>query len=167
MIATLISTHRFHASGRIDGMVVATSLAAARQSGTFLGETPLVREATCCFSPGSYRSAGTRISLQSPLRYVYAADIQKKGAAASIRDRRRHLHTDRAIHCAFGYRHHFTGRISSLNVRERRAQFRRKSPITREVLRQKLFFALTWRNSIPMRCQWRKRAKLVDLLVTA
>jgi len=54
---------------------------------------------------------------------VYAADSQKKGAAAVFATRSLTCTRFARFHCAFGYRHHFTGRISSCECTERALSF--------------------------------------------
>jgi arginase len=83
-------------SGRIDGMVVAHIVGrGAPELVRFYGESALVRE------PDVLLFGLERIDLpeqeflsKSPMRHVWAADIQKKGAAASMRDALAHLHTE-------------------------------------------------------------------------
>ncbi len=83
-------------SGRIDGMVVASIIGrGAPELVRFWGETPLVREPdVLLFGLDRVDPPEQEFLSKSPLRYVYAADIQKKGAAASTRDALAHLHTD-------------------------------------------------------------------------
>ncbi len=83
-------------SGRIDGMVVASIIGrGAPELVRFWGETPLVREPdVLLFGLDRVDPPEQEFLAKSPLRYVYAADIQKKGAAASTRDALAHLHTD-------------------------------------------------------------------------
>src|SRR4029077_7291208 len=83
-------------SGRIDGMVVASIIGrGAPELLRFWGETPLVREPdVLLFGLDRVDPPEQEFLSKSPLRYVYAADIQKKGAAASTRDALAHLHTD-------------------------------------------------------------------------
>ena len=83
-------------SGRIDGMVVASIIGrGAPELVRFWGETPLVREPdVLLFGLDRIDPPEQEFLSKSPLRYVYAADIQKKGAAASTRDALAHLHTD-------------------------------------------------------------------------
>src|SRR5882724_2750645 len=83
-------------SGRIDGMVVASIIGrGAPELVRFWGETPLVREPdVLLFGLDRVDPPEQEFLSKSPLRYVYAADIQNKGAAASTRDALAHLHTD-------------------------------------------------------------------------
>jgi arginase len=61
----------------------------------FWGETPLVREPdVLLYGLERVDPPEQEFLAKSPLRYVYAADIQKKGAAASARDALTHLHAD-------------------------------------------------------------------------
>ncbi len=61
----------------------------------FWGETPLVREPdVLLYGLARVDPPEQEFLSKSPLRYVYAADIQKKGAAASSRDALAHLHAD-------------------------------------------------------------------------
>jgi arginase family enzyme len=61
----------------------------------FWGETPLVREPdVLLFGLDRVDPPEQEFLSKSPLRYVYAADTRKKGAAASTRDALAHLHTD-------------------------------------------------------------------------
>jgi len=83
-------------SGRIDGMVVASIIGrGAPELVRFWGETPLVREPDVLLF-GLERVDPPELDFlsKSPLRYVYAADIQKKGAAAATRDALAHLHAE-------------------------------------------------------------------------
>src|SRR5258708_30324360 len=83
-------------SGRIDGMVVAhISGRGAPELVRFWGETPLVREPdVLLFGLDRVDPPEQEFLSKSPLRYLYAADIQEKGAVASSRDALAHLHTD-------------------------------------------------------------------------
>ena len=83
-------------SGRIDGMVVAHVIGrGAPELVRFWGESPLVREPDVLLYGLDRVDPPEQEFLQkSPLRYVYAADIQKKGAAASAKDALAHLHAD-------------------------------------------------------------------------
>ena len=83
-------------SGRIDGMVVAHIIGrGAPELVRFWGETPLVREPdVLLYGLERVDPPEQEFLSKSPLRYVYAADIQKKGAAASARDALAHLHTE-------------------------------------------------------------------------
>jgi arginase len=83
-------------SGRIDGMVVASIIGrGAPELVRFWGETPLVREPdVLLFGLERVDPPEQDFLSRSPLRYVYAADIQKKGAAAATRDALAHLHAE-------------------------------------------------------------------------
>jgi arginase len=61
----------------------------------FWGESPLVREPdVLLFGLDRVDAPEQEFLSKSPLRYVYAADIQKKDAVASARDALAHLHAD-------------------------------------------------------------------------
>jgi arginase len=83
-------------SGRIDGMVVASVIGrGAPELVRFWGETPLVREPdVLLFGLQRMDPPEQEFLNKSPLRYVCAEEIQKKGAAASMRDALAHLHAD-------------------------------------------------------------------------
>jgi arginase len=83
-------------SGRIDGMVVASIIGrGAPELVRFWGESPLVREPdVLLFGLDRVDPPEQEFLSKSPLRYVYAADIQKKDAVASARDALAHLHAD-------------------------------------------------------------------------
>ena len=83
-------------SGRIDGMVVAHIIGrGAPELVRFWGETPLVREPdVLLFGLERVDPPEQEFLLKSPLRYVYATDVQKKGAAESTRDALAHLHAE-------------------------------------------------------------------------
>ena len=83
-------------SGRIDGMVVASIIGrGAPELVRFWGESPLVREPdVLLFGLDRVDAPEQEFLSKSPLRYVYAADIQKKGVATSARDALAHLHAD-------------------------------------------------------------------------
>jgi arginase len=83
-------------SGRIDGMVVAHVIGrGAPELVRFWGESPLVREPdVLLYGLDRVDPPEAEFLQKSPLRYVYAADIQKKGPAASAKDALAHLHTD-------------------------------------------------------------------------
>jgi len=83
-------------SGRIDGMVVASVIGrGAPELVRFWGETPLVREPdVLLFGLQRMDPPEQEFLNKSPLRYVRAEEIQKKGAAASMRDALAHLHAD-------------------------------------------------------------------------
>ena len=83
-------------SGRIDGMVVAHIIGrGAPELVRFWGETPLVREPdVLLFGLERVDPPEQEFLSKSPLRYVYATDVQKKGAAESTRDALAHLHAE-------------------------------------------------------------------------
>jgi arginase len=83
-------------SGRIDGMVVAHAIGrGAPELVRFFGESALVREPdVLLFGLERVDPPEQEFLSKSPMRHVWAADIQKKGAAASMRDALAHLHTE-------------------------------------------------------------------------
>jgi arginase len=83
-------------SGRIDGMVVAHAIGrGAPELVRFYGESALVREPdVLLFGLERVDPPEQEFLSKSPMRHVWAADIQKKGAAASMRDALAHLHTE-------------------------------------------------------------------------
>jgi arginase len=83
-------------SGRIDGMVVASIIGrGAPELVRFWGETPLVREPdVLLFGLERVDPPEQDFLSKSPLRYVYAADNQKKSAPAATRDALAHLHAE-------------------------------------------------------------------------
>jgi len=83
-------------SGRIDGMVVAHVIGrGAPELVRFWGESPLVREPdVLLFGLERIDPPEQEFLSKSPLRYVSAADVQKKGAAAGAREALAHLHTE-------------------------------------------------------------------------
>jgi arginase len=83
-------------SGRIDGMVAAHIIGrGAPELVRFWGESPLVREPdVLLFGLERVDPPEQEFLSKSPLRYVHAADIQKRGAAASAREALAHLHTE-------------------------------------------------------------------------
>jgi arginase len=83
-------------SGRIDGMVVASIIGrGAPELVRFWGETPLVREPdVLLFGLERIDPPEQEFLSKSPLRYVRADEIQKKGVAASTRDALAHLHAE-------------------------------------------------------------------------
>jgi len=83
-------------SGRIDGMVVASILGrGAPELVRFWGETPLVREPDILlFGIERLDPPEQEFLIRSPMRAVYAADIQFRGGAASAKDALSHLHAD-------------------------------------------------------------------------
>jgi arginase len=83
-------------SGRIDGMVVAHAIGrGAPELVRFYGESALVREPdVLLFGLERVDPPEQEFLSKSPMRHVWAADIQKKGAASSMRDALAHLHTE-------------------------------------------------------------------------
>ena len=83
-------------SGRIDGMVVAHAIGrGAPELVRFYGESALVREPdVLLFGLERVDPPEQEFLAKSPMRHVWAADIQKKGAASSMRDALEHLHTE-------------------------------------------------------------------------
>jgi arginase len=83
-------------SGRIDGMVVAHIIGrGAPELVRFWGESPLVREPdVVLFGLQRVDPPEQEYLLRSPMRYVYAADVQRKGGAASVADALAHMHAD-------------------------------------------------------------------------
>jgi len=83
-------------SGRIDGMVVAHAIGrGAPELVRFYGESALVREPdVLLFGLERVDPPEQEFLSKSPMRHVWAADIQKKGVAASMRDALAHLHTE-------------------------------------------------------------------------
>jgi arginase len=83
-------------SGRIDGMVVAHAIGrGAPELVRFFGESALVREPdVLLFGLERVDPPEQEFLSKSPMRHVWAADIQKKGAAASMQDALAHLHTE-------------------------------------------------------------------------
>jgi arginase len=83
-------------SGRIDGMVVAHIIGrGAPELVRFYSESPLVREPdVLLFGLERIDPPEQEFLSKSPLRHVWAADIQKKGAAKSAQDALAHLHTE-------------------------------------------------------------------------
>jgi arginase len=83
-------------SGRIDGMVVAHAIGrGAPELVRFYGESALVREPdVLLFGLERVDPAEQEFLTKSPMRHVWAADIQKKGAAASMQEALTHLHTE-------------------------------------------------------------------------
>lgn len=83
-------------SGRLDGM----ALAAIQGRGSaelvrFWGEPPLVREPdTLIFGLEQVDPAEQEFLARSPMRHIYAADIQQKGAAAAAQHALGQLHTE-------------------------------------------------------------------------
>ena len=83
-------------SGRIDGMVVAHIIGrGAPELVRFYGESPLVREPdVLLFGLERVDPPEQGFLSKSPMRHVWAADVQKKGAAKSAQDALTHLHTE-------------------------------------------------------------------------
>ena len=83
-------------SGRIDGMVLAHVIGrGAPELVRFWSESPLVREPdVLLYGLERLDPPEHEFLSRSPIRYCWAADIQKKGAAASARDAVAHLHAD-------------------------------------------------------------------------
>ncbi len=83
-------------SGRIDGMVVAHIIGkGAPELVRFFGESALVREPdVLLFGLQRVDPPEQEFLTRSPMRHVYAADIQLKGAAKSADEALAHLHAD-------------------------------------------------------------------------
>jgi len=83
-------------SGRIDGMVVAHIIGrGAPELVRFYSESPLVREPdVLLYGLERVDPPEAEFLAKSPVRHVDAADIQRKGAAASARNALAHLHTE-------------------------------------------------------------------------
>ena len=83
-------------SGRIDGMVVAHAIGrGAPELVRFYSESPLVREPdVLLFGLERIDPPEQEFLSKSPMRHVWAADIQKRGAAKSAQDALAHLHTE-------------------------------------------------------------------------
>ena len=83
-------------SGRIDGMVVAHIIGrGAPELVRFYGESPLVREPdVLLFGLERIDPPEQEFLSKSPMRHVWAADIQKKGASRSAQDALAHLHAE-------------------------------------------------------------------------
>jgi len=83
-------------SGRIDGMVVAHIVGrGAPELVRFWGESPLVREPdVVLFGLLRIDPPEQEFLMRSPMRHVYAADVQLKGAAKSAADALAYLHAD-------------------------------------------------------------------------
>ncbi len=83
-------------SGRIDGMVVAHIIGrGAPELVRFYSESPLVREPdVLLFGLERVDPPEQEFLSKSPMRHVWAVDIQKKGAAKSAQDALTHLHTE-------------------------------------------------------------------------
>jgi arginase len=83
-------------SGRLDGMVLASIIGkGSPELVRFWGEPPLVREPDSLIY-GLQRVDGPERDFltRSPLRHVYSADIQLKGAEKSAHEALTHLHAD-------------------------------------------------------------------------
>ena len=83
-------------SGRIDGMVVAHIIGrGAPELVRFWSESPLVREPdVLLYGLDRLDPPEQEFLSKSPMRHVWAVDIQRKGAAASAREAAAHLHTE-------------------------------------------------------------------------
>jgi arginase len=83
-------------SGRIDGMVVAHIIGrGAPELVRFYGESPLVREPdVLLFGLERVDPPEQEFLSKSPMRHVWAADIQKKSPAKSAQEALAHLHTE-------------------------------------------------------------------------
>ena len=83
-------------SGRIDGMVLAGIIGkGSPELVRFWGEPPLVREPdTVIFGLERVDPPEQEFLIRTPMRHVYAADVQLKGAAKSAHDALALLHAD-------------------------------------------------------------------------
>jgi len=83
-------------SGRIDGMVVAHVIGrGAPELVRFWGESPLVREPdVTLFGLERLDPPEQEFLSKSPMRHIYAADIQSKGGSAAARDGVAYVHAD-------------------------------------------------------------------------
>ena len=83
-------------SGRLDGMVLASIIGkGSPELVRFWGEPPLVREPdTLIYGLVRVDPPEQEFMTRSPLRHVYAADIQLKGVEKSAHDALAHLHAD-------------------------------------------------------------------------
>jgi arginase len=83
-------------SGRIDGMVVAHIIGkGAPELVRFWGEPPLVREPdVTLFGLERLDPPEQEFLSKSPMRHVYAADIQSKGANTAAHEALEHMHAD-------------------------------------------------------------------------
>jgi arginase len=83
-------------SGRIDGMVVAHVIGkGAPELVRFWGESPLVREPdVTLFGIDRLDPPEQEFLGKSPMRHVYAADIQTKGGSTAARDGLAYVHAD-------------------------------------------------------------------------
>ena len=83
-------------SGRIDGMVVAHIIGkGAPELVRFWGEPPLVREPdVLLFGLERIDPPEQEFLTRSPMRHMYAADVQRKGGARAAKDALAHLHAE-------------------------------------------------------------------------
>lgn len=83
-------------SGRIDGMVVAHIIGkGAPELVRFWGEPPLVREPdVLLFGLDRIDQPEQEFLTRSPMRHMYAADVQRKGGARTAKDALAHLHAE-------------------------------------------------------------------------
>ncbi|HLZ50046.1 MAG TPA: arginase family protein [Candidatus Acidoferrum sp.] len=83
-------------SGRIDGMVVAHVIGkGAPELVRFWGESPLVREPdVTLFGLERLDPPEEEFLSKSPMRHIYAADIQSKGGSAAAKDALAYVHAD-------------------------------------------------------------------------
>jgi arginase len=83
-------------SGRIDGMVVAHVIGrGAPELVRFWGESPLVREPdVTLFGLERLDPPEQEFLSRSPMRHVYAADVQSKGGTAAAREGLSYVHAD-------------------------------------------------------------------------
>jgi arginase len=83
-------------SGRIDGMVVAHVIGrGAPELVRFWGESPLVREPdVTLFGIERLDPPELEFLSKSPMRYIYAADVQAKGGSAAARNALAYVHAD-------------------------------------------------------------------------
>jgi arginase len=83
-------------SGRIDGMVVAHVIGkGAPELVRFWGESPLVREPdVTLFGLDRLDPQEEEFLSKSPMRHIYAADIQSKGGSAAAKDALAYVHAD-------------------------------------------------------------------------
>jgi arginase len=83
-------------SGRIDGMVVAHVIGkGAPELVRFWGESPLVREPdVTLFGLERLDPPEEEFLSKSPMRHIYAADIQSKGGSVAAKDALAYVHAD-------------------------------------------------------------------------
>lgn len=83
-------------SGRIDGMVVGHIIGkGAPELVRFCGESPLVREPdVLLFGLDRVDPPEQEFLTRSPMRHVYAADVQLKGGTTAAREALAHLHAE-------------------------------------------------------------------------